>query len=385
MAGLVGQTGFFPGDRRLGELDLLGDGLPLLNRLVPWERFRLILESVPKAKPKGPGGRKPYDRIPLFKMMVLQQLHNLSDEQTEYQIRDRLSFQGIGLEELVPDHTTLWLFRESLAQAQLTERLFTAFHTFLREASYAARAGQIIDASFVTVPRQHLRRKEREQVKYPPRGRSDPPSAARKIPTPRWTKKNGQSTFGYKNHINVDKRYKLIHQYVVTDASVHDSQCLEALLDAENSGVEVFADSAYRSEESEHLLQEQGYRNRIHEKSLPQPTVNQSAGTGQYPQVPSPCPGRACFLCPHPAGWQVGADRGQGPRCWQDWDDESNGMNVLFPPAVVRCHDGGSIGKGGSPHERDYGPGHRLGKKYIPAAWRGSPWKIGAEEGRQSG
>jgi len=84
MAGLVGQTGFFPGDHRLQELDLLGDGLPLLNLLIPWERFRPILESVPKAKPKGPGGRKPYDRMLLFKMMVLQQLHNLSDEQTEY-------------------------------------------------------------------------------------------------------------------------------------------------------------------------------------------------------------------------------------------------------------------------------------------------------------
>ena len=130
MAGLVGQTGFFPGDHRLlRELDFLGDGLPLLNLLIPWEPFRPILESVPKAKPKGPGGRKPYDRMLLFKMMVLQQLHNLSDEQTEYQVRDRLSFQrflGLGLEESVPDHTTLWLFRESLAQAKLTERLFTA-------------------------------------------------------------------------------------------------------------------------------------------------------------------------------------------------------------------------------------------------------------------
>ncbi|MBN6742754.1 IS5 family transposase, partial [Acidithiobacillus sp. MC6.1] len=83
----------------------------------------------------------------------------------------------------------------------------------------------------------------------------------------RWTKKNGRSFFGYKNHINVDKRHKLIHQYMVTDAAVHDSQCLEALLDPENSGVEVFADSAYRSEESERLLQEQGYRNRIHERA----------------------------------------------------------------------------------------------------------------------
>ena len=60
MEGLVGQTGFFPGDRRLRELDLLGDGLPLLNRLIPWERFRPILESVPKAtSPKGREGESP--------------------------------------------------------------------------------------------------------------------------------------------------------------------------------------------------------------------------------------------------------------------------------------------------------------------------------------
>jgi len=229
MAGLVGQTGFFPGDRRLRELDLLGDGLPLLNRLIPWERFRPILESVPKAKPKGPGGRKPYDRMLLFKMMVLQQLHNLSDEQTEYQVRDRLSFQrflGLGLEEAVPDNTTLWLFRESLAQAKLTERLFTAFHAFLREAGYAARAGQIIDASFVTVPRQRMHRKEREQVNQgeTPQTWQDQPAKRRQKDTDaRWTKKNGRSFFGYKNHINVDKRHKLIHQYMVTDAAVHGS------------------------------------------------------------------------------------------------------------------------------------------------------------------
>ena len=172
--------------------------------------------------------------------------------------------------EAVPDHTTLWLFRETLAQVQLTERLFTAFHGFLREAGYAARAGQIIDASFVTVPRQHMRRKEREQVNQgetPADWEEQPAKRRQKDTHARWTKKNGQSYFGYKNHINVDKRHKLIHQYVVTDASVHDSQCLEALLDTENTGGEVFADSAYRSEESEQLLQAQGYRNRIHERA----------------------------------------------------------------------------------------------------------------------
>nr|WP_198661025.1 transposase [Acidithiobacillus ferrivorans] len=65
----------------------------------------------------------------------------------------------------------------------------------------------------------------------------------------------------------MDKRHKLIHQYMVTDAAVHDSQCLEALLDPENQGVQVFADSAYRSTEAEQMLCQKGYRSRIHEKA----------------------------------------------------------------------------------------------------------------------
>ena len=82
----------------------------------------------------------------------------------------------------------------------------------------------------------------------------------------RWTKKNGQSHYGYKNHINVDNEHKIIREYEVTTASVHDSQVIESLLDEENSDKEVYADSAYRSEETEASLKEQGYRSRIHRK-----------------------------------------------------------------------------------------------------------------------
>lgn len=273
MAGLRGQAGLFPGDRRLQELDLLGDGLRWLSLVIPWERFRSALEGLSKSEPKGPGGRRPYDRLLLFKMMILQQLHNLSDEQTEYQVRDRLSFQrflDLGLEDAVPDHTTLWLFREGIAQAGLAERLFAIFHDFLQDAGYTARAGQIIDASFVPAPRQHMHRAEREQVNQgetPKAWEEQPAKLRQKDRDARWTKKNGKSFFGYKNHINVDWRHKLIRRYDVTDAAVHDSQCLEPLLDAGNRGVQVFADSAYRSEETEQDLREQGYRSRIHEKA----------------------------------------------------------------------------------------------------------------------
>ena len=69
-----------------------------------------------------------------------------------------------------------------------------------------------------------------------------------------WTKKNGQSSFGYKKHISIDVEYGFIRRYEVTDASVHDSQVLGALLDEQNQREEVWADSAYRSESIEWIL-----------------------------------------------------------------------------------------------------------------------------------
>ncbi|MDE0812288.1 MAG: IS5 family transposase, partial [Alphaproteobacteria bacterium] len=78
----------------------------------------------------------------------------------------------------------------------------------------------------------------------------------------RWTKKRGQSHYGYKNHINVDRRHKLVRRYHVTDAAVHDSQVLDEILDRDNTASEVWADSVYRSA----ALEEKGLKSRIHRK-----------------------------------------------------------------------------------------------------------------------
>ena len=100
-----------------------GDPLEAIDRLVPWESFRADIETVvltPDEMKKSSAGRKPVDAIVMFRMLVLQALHNLSDEQAEYQVRDRLSFSRflrLGLEDGIPDATTLWLFREKLAKA----------------------------------------------------------------------------------------------------------------------------------------------------------------------------------------------------------------------------------------------------------------------------
>src|SRR6476619_6833002 len=104
----------------------------------------------------------------MFRMLVLQSLYNLSDEQVEYQVRDRLSFTrflGLGIEDGIPDGTTLWLFRETLAKAGLVEKLFERFGQHLEAKGYIARGGQMIDATIVPVPKQRNSRDENDEVK----------------------------------------------------------------------------------------------------------------------------------------------------------------------------------------------------------------------------
>src|SRR2546428_8249954 len=126
----MGQKGFFDLERRLDALSAKGDPLETIEATVPWEAFRTDIEAVTESKPeekKSNAGRKPYDAILKFKIVVLQSLYNLSDEQTEFLIRDRLSFMrflDLGLEDAVPDASTIWLFREALVDAGLIKKLF---------------------------------------------------------------------------------------------------------------------------------------------------------------------------------------------------------------------------------------------------------------------
>ncbi len=167
----MGQKGFFDVERRLEAISAKGDPLETIKKIVPWEDFRAGIEAVTETKPeqrKSNAGRKPYDTILKLKIVVLQSLHNLSDERTEYLIRDRISFMrflDLELEDPVPDATTIWLFREALAQAGLIDRLFERFGQHLEAEGYIARGGQIIDATIVSVPKQRNTKEENEAIK----------------------------------------------------------------------------------------------------------------------------------------------------------------------------------------------------------------------------
>src|SRR5467141_262249 len=260
---VMGQKGFFDIERRLEAISAKGDPLETIKKMVQWEDFRADIEAVTETKPEerqSNAGRKPYDTILKFKIVVLQSLHNLSDEQTEYLIRDRLSFMrflDLELEDPVPDATTIWLFREALAEAGLIDQLFE-------------RGGQIIDATIVSVPKQRNTKEENAAIKAgktPEGWEKQPAKNAQKDKDARWTKKNDESFYGYKNHLGVDKAHKLIRKWDATDAAVHDSQKLDDVLDLSNTGKGVWADSAYRSVQIEAGLKAKGLQSRIHRRA----------------------------------------------------------------------------------------------------------------------
>jgi transposase, IS5 family len=271
----MSQMGFFDADKRLSMLSLKGDPLEAISKLMPWEMFRADIESVvlpAEESRKSKAGRKPINALVLLRMLVLQSLYNLSDDQIEYQVRDRLSFTrfvGLGIEDGIPDGTTLWLFREKLAKAGLIDKLFERFGRHLEAKGYIARGGQMVDATIVAVPRQRNSRDENELVKAgttPENWKKRPSKNRQKDKDARWTKKHGRSFFGYKNHVNADARHKLIRDYTVSDASEHDSQKLDELVNRGNTSRDVYADSAYRSAEIERKLRAKGFRSRIHKR-----------------------------------------------------------------------------------------------------------------------
>lgn len=280
------EYGLFDWDERFQRLTKSGDPLQQLQKLVAWDQFRKKLEVIRQKDRKSNAGRKPYDVILMFKILILQSLYNLSDDQLEYQIVDRLSFMrflGLTLTDSVPDAKTIWLFREALTEADLVKTLFEQFDEFLRKNGFQAQKGQIIDASIVQAPRQRNTRDENKQIKEgnPPEDWDESKKRQKDIDA-RWVKKDGKNYYGYKNHINVDVKHKFIRDYDVTTASVHDSNVFEELLDDRNSSRDLWGDSAYRTPENLAIVSKQNYREHIQRKGCRHKSLTERERQGNY-------------------------------------------------------------------------------------------------------
>lgn len=290
------QPGFFDTEERLRELSEAGDPLERLLAVVDFEVFRGDLDGALQRSDRRKGGRPPLDAVLMFKILVLQALYGLSDEAAEYQVRDRLSFMrflGLGLGDRVPDRTTIWLFREALVAAGAIEALFARFDAELKRQGYLALGGQIIDATIVEAPKQRRTTAEKATIK----GGGTPvwpqAKARQKDTDARWTIKRGRvkrkpgpaltnpgrtppettertaealliPAFGYKNHINIDRRFGFIRRFLVTDAAAHDGHRLPALLNADAFDSRVWADTAYRSAANERAIEAAGRVSMVH-------------------------------------------------------------------------------------------------------------------------
>ena len=287
-----GQAGFFDIDDRLRELSAKGDDLERLNAIVDFELFRSDLARAVPRSDGSKGGRPPFDHVFMFKVLILQAAHGLSDERTEFLIKDRLSFMrflGLGLADAVPDANTIWTFREALTRARIDARpaievLFRAYEAALTKAGFLAMGGQIIDASIVAAPKQRNSDGEKRDIKQgriPQAWKDKPAKLAQKDRDARWTVKWSKArpsddgsprvdlavpAFGYKNHIGIDRRHGLIRTWAATNAARHDGAQLPNLTSKANTGSEVFADTAYRSKANEKHLAASGLRSRIHRK-----------------------------------------------------------------------------------------------------------------------
>src|SRR5207249_3773903 len=272
----MGQLGFFDAEKRLAALSAKGDPLEAIDRLVPWERFRSDIEAVvltPDEVKKSSAAGNPLMRSCCSACWYCRPctIFRTSKRNTRF----ATGFRSRGFCGWA-SRTAFRTRRRCGCSARSSPRLgwlrsySSASTSILAAQGYMARGGQMVDATIVPVPKQRNSRDENETVKAggtPSDWEKKPAKLRQKDRDARWTKKHGKSFFGYKNHVNADAKHKLIRRYEVTDAAVHDSQPLDALLTKGNTSTDVFADSAYRSAEIEAKLKVRGFNSRIHRRA----------------------------------------------------------------------------------------------------------------------
>jgi IS5 family transposase len=248
------QMMMYGADTQLERLTKLGNPLEKINAAIDWEIFRAPIRRRVRKADYSKGGRPPYDEIMMFKITLLQDWNNTADDNTEYLINCRLDWQrflGLELGEKSPDAKTIWVYKEQLGKEGLRE-LFELFNEKLIALGVVKREGSIVDATFVETPRQRNSREENEKIKNGeiPEEWKKPENAdklAQKDTDARWTKKGNETFYGYKDHVKIDNKSKIITDFTVTSANVHDVNEFEGLIGINDK--EAWLDSAYASAE----------------------------------------------------------------------------------------------------------------------------------------
>jgi IS5 family transposase len=210
----------------------------------------------------------------MFKLLILKELYNLSYEDLEFQVSDRLSwmnFLGLNLATDIPDSTTVRLFFESVKEHGLSEQLFDKFWEQINSEGFSMTKGRIIDSSFVESERRHTTKEETKQLKegiVPQTLTDNPNRLAQTDIEANWTKKGDDDHFGYKNHITVDAETKFIETFGVTPASVHDVKLFTEIVpeNSEYPNEPYYADAGYVGEDYAEKLRKRGYDPQVCER-----------------------------------------------------------------------------------------------------------------------
>lgn len=265
----------FEEELTMDALSAMGNPLEQLSSFVDFEMFRPVLEdALIKKDCKSTAGRPQYDAVLMFKVIFLQRYYGLGDRQIQYQIIDRTSFrQFLGIHTLddVPDEKTVWNVKNTLSKSGTFDALFNTFRDHLNAKGLSFNEGKIIDASFVEAPKQRNTHEENKQIKS---GDGDalwndnPHKKCHKDIDARYTKKRGETHYGYKMHVKADKKTKLVETYATTDASVHDSNVIKPLIEESDKGQELYLDAGYEAKDDvvrecgmEPVICEKGHRN----------------------------------------------------------------------------------------------------------------------------
>jgi IS5 family transposase len=234
--------------------------LERIATLVDWSEIEALLAPLRSGRMGAPA----YPSLTLFRALLLQQWFALSDPALEEALSDRLSFRkflGLGLSEPVPDHSTLWRFREQLAQDGRSAQAFALIEKQIDKAGFVVKRGTLIDATLIPsavnppeppagpMPCDEDGRPASKLVKSP----IDPDAA--------WTKKESRYRFGYKIHAALDAGSRIVRRAVFTPANINDSVPGTDLI-CGDEGI-VYADKAYDSNKRRAFLQAKGIRDGI--------------------------------------------------------------------------------------------------------------------------
>ena len=232
--------------------------------LIDWTEIGGLLSGLRAGVMGAPG----YPALILFKAMLLQQWHGLSDPELEDALKDRLSFRrflGVSLTERLPDHSSLWRFREQLATSGLAERAFALITAQIERAGFVLKRGTLIDASLV---RAAVNAPEPPAVAPPPDADGRPASKLVQSPLDpdaAWTKKQTGHFFGYKIHLAMDQHSRIIRRILFTPANVNDSVPADDLICGDEQTV--YADKAYTNVARRVRLKAMGIRDGIMRRS----------------------------------------------------------------------------------------------------------------------